>query len=273
MHKSATKCNETLNKWCKNKHRASKIIDTFETYQSPSSTEPGDHHGRAWPPSSARSTSCRFRTRTSFRGDRHHPAATPATLDAPRWASPSFPVARARVSPAPPSRGRRRPSAVDPVLIGRTALPRTASAARATDRWPPLVSDLNPPSRALAPELGWPSSDPAEPLQIRPVWCFFQKTAVRNYLNLLDYKIYRIFSECPNLVIQILMWTLQYCLASSTACMIFRTLEIIWDLFVVDLGFYHHKSKSGVLCDKNVWFQFSEMPCCNVKLENLVLLF
>jgi hypothetical protein len=32
MHKNATKCNETLNKWCKNKHGASKIIDTFETY-------------------------------------------------------------------------------------------------------------------------------------------------------------------------------------------------------------------------------------------------
>jgi hypothetical protein len=32
MHKSATKCNETLSKWCKNKHGASKIIDTFETY-------------------------------------------------------------------------------------------------------------------------------------------------------------------------------------------------------------------------------------------------
>jgi hypothetical protein len=33
MHKSATKCNETSGKWCKNKHGASKIIDTFETYQ------------------------------------------------------------------------------------------------------------------------------------------------------------------------------------------------------------------------------------------------
>jgi hypothetical protein len=32
MHKSATKCNETLGKWCINKHGASKIIDTFETY-------------------------------------------------------------------------------------------------------------------------------------------------------------------------------------------------------------------------------------------------
>jgi hypothetical protein len=33
MHKNATKCNETLSKWYKNKHGASKIIDTFETYQ------------------------------------------------------------------------------------------------------------------------------------------------------------------------------------------------------------------------------------------------
>jgi hypothetical protein len=34
MHKNATKCNETLSKWCKNKYGGSKIIDTFETYQS-----------------------------------------------------------------------------------------------------------------------------------------------------------------------------------------------------------------------------------------------
>jgi hypothetical protein len=33
MLKNATKCNKTLRKWCKNKHGASKIIDTFETYQ------------------------------------------------------------------------------------------------------------------------------------------------------------------------------------------------------------------------------------------------
>jgi transposase InsO family protein len=34
MHKSATKCNEIIGKWCKNKHGASKIIDTLETYQA-----------------------------------------------------------------------------------------------------------------------------------------------------------------------------------------------------------------------------------------------
>jgi hypothetical protein len=33
MHKNAMKCNETLSKWCKSKHGASKIIDTVETYQ------------------------------------------------------------------------------------------------------------------------------------------------------------------------------------------------------------------------------------------------
>jgi hypothetical protein len=36
MHKNATKCNETICKWCKNKHGASKIIDTFETYHTTS---------------------------------------------------------------------------------------------------------------------------------------------------------------------------------------------------------------------------------------------
>jgi hypothetical protein len=32
MHKNASKCNKTQSKWCINKHGASKIIDTFETY-------------------------------------------------------------------------------------------------------------------------------------------------------------------------------------------------------------------------------------------------
>jgi hypothetical protein len=33
MYKNAMKCKETLSKWCKNKHGASKIMDTLETYQ------------------------------------------------------------------------------------------------------------------------------------------------------------------------------------------------------------------------------------------------
>jgi hypothetical protein len=32
MHKNTMKCNKTQSKWCINKHVASKIIDTFETY-------------------------------------------------------------------------------------------------------------------------------------------------------------------------------------------------------------------------------------------------
>jgi hypothetical protein len=43
MHKNATKCNETLSKWCKNKHGASKIIDTFETYQAAALKVGGDN--------------------------------------------------------------------------------------------------------------------------------------------------------------------------------------------------------------------------------------
>jgi hypothetical protein len=35
MHKNAMKCNETLSKWYKNKHGASKIMDMLETYHSP----------------------------------------------------------------------------------------------------------------------------------------------------------------------------------------------------------------------------------------------
>jgi hypothetical protein len=34
MHKNAMKCNKTQRKWCINKDGASKIIDTFETYQA-----------------------------------------------------------------------------------------------------------------------------------------------------------------------------------------------------------------------------------------------
>jgi hypothetical protein len=45
MHKNATKCNETLSKWCKNKHGASKIMDTLETCQATSSlSSPDENH-------------------------------------------------------------------------------------------------------------------------------------------------------------------------------------------------------------------------------------
>jgi hypothetical protein len=34
------KCNKTQSKWCINKHGASKIIDTFETYQGADTVMP-----------------------------------------------------------------------------------------------------------------------------------------------------------------------------------------------------------------------------------------
>jgi hypothetical protein len=63
MHKSATKCNETIGKWCKNKHGASKIIDTLETYQASSHiggtakawAVPPWCVGPLWPPSNSSS--------------------------------------------------------------------------------------------------------------------------------------------------------------------------------------------------------------------------
>jgi hypothetical protein len=55
--------------------------------------------------------------------------------------------------------------------------------------------------------------------------------------------------------------------------MIFRAIENIYVLIVVDLGLYLHKSKSGVVSDENVCFQFSGMHCCCVKLQELDLLF
>jgi hypothetical protein len=42
MHKNATKCNKTQSEWCKNRHGASKIIDTFETYQYITSIREGE---------------------------------------------------------------------------------------------------------------------------------------------------------------------------------------------------------------------------------------
>jgi hypothetical protein len=43
MYKNATKCNETIGKWCKTKHGASKIIDTFEMYHTAADPEDPDH--------------------------------------------------------------------------------------------------------------------------------------------------------------------------------------------------------------------------------------
>jgi hypothetical protein len=63
MHKNATKCNETIGKWCKNKHGASKIIDTFETYQRQRATASTEELGG--------SSSEASRSRSSRKGEIH----------------------------------------------------------------------------------------------------------------------------------------------------------------------------------------------------------
>jgi hypothetical protein len=77
------KCNETQGKWCKNKHGASKIIDTFETYQN-----------SIW---EKRRTPSVFRSETLCRqkeGSRrwprrpHHPLARPGLARATKWCGP-----------------------------------------------------------------------------------------------------------------------------------------------------------------------------------------
>jgi hypothetical protein len=39
MHKNAMKCNETVGKWCINKHGSSKIIDMLEMYHCHAAAE------------------------------------------------------------------------------------------------------------------------------------------------------------------------------------------------------------------------------------------
>jgi hypothetical protein len=95
MHKSATKCNETICKWCKNKHGASKIIDTLETYQLSGCpifalppSPPALHRHRS------PGTSAAARARTLAHRRCAHTLAPPS---APRPPAPPRPCARPRL--------------------------------------------------------------------------------------------------------------------------------------------------------------------------------
>jgi hypothetical protein len=78
MHKNAMKCNETQGKWCRNKHGASKIIDTFETYHPPPPTVLHDLQNQTLtieqrdriPPPRRRRSRRRERGPAKHRGDR-----------------------------------------------------------------------------------------------------------------------------------------------------------------------------------------------------------
>jgi hypothetical protein len=162
--------------------------------------------------------------------------------------------------------GRRRPSAVD-LWSNRTDRnvryrfgnhESLTAGTRSSVIW-------NHPLPRSNPGLGWPSSDLAEPRRSGP-FLFFLESINSIWNSLLDSKMCRNVSVNPKFVNQISMWSWCYCLPECAACLIFMVLEIICDLFVVDLGFYLHKSKSEVVCDEIDWFKFSEMPCCYVKL-------
>jgi hypothetical protein len=53
------------------------------------------------------------------------------------------------------------------------------------------------------------------------------------------------------MVISNFLWSLHYCLSNGTACVIFRTLNIIWGFNSVDLLIYTHLCKSDVLYTEN----------------------
>jgi hypothetical protein len=98
MHKSATKCNETLGKWCKNKHGASKIMDTLETYQEPKRRRNGakrrpHHQGarpRAWP--------CRPMVSPTWSTS----DAAPSPIKTPRRGKPKHPITFSETHRNPP---------------------------------------------------------------------------------------------------------------------------------------------------------------------------
>jgi hypothetical protein len=116
MHKSATKCNETLGKWCKNKHGASKIIDTLETYHLPPRRRLTLTHTALRNPSRGSGPSTRMRWSPL-------PASPPASIRLPhRPPQGCGPMTRADTPCAPPATCIDIDIDVD-VGPGRTASP------------------------------------------------------------------------------------------------------------------------------------------------------
>jgi hypothetical protein len=88
------KCNETLSKWCKNKHGASKIIDTFETYHpAPPMLSP------------PRCAVSRRHRASPMRLDQTPPCARPPPVDSPSW-STSISLRHRRVGAPVPADAR-----------------------------------------------------------------------------------------------------------------------------------------------------------------------
>jgi hypothetical protein len=95
MHKSATKCNEILSKWCKNKHGAPKIMDTLETYHTTPGPQQLGPAGKAAGHLAAQPTGCVHGTSAQQRPWR---LTTSTTIGQRR---PQQPLGRPSGPPAP----------------------------------------------------------------------------------------------------------------------------------------------------------------------------
>jgi hypothetical protein len=145
MHKSATKCNETLGKWCKNKHGASKIIDTLETYHASAANLATTARLRVVPfPSSLRRACARLRA---------HPRAPACPLLSSCTSTMRVPLyARSNAAPADPLPAQLR-SAASTLLM--RIFPRAAPAALPRTR-PGGSADLHHSMRARPYAIGDP---------------------------------------------------------------------------------------------------------------------
>jgi hypothetical protein len=101
------------------------------------------------------------------------------------------------------------------------------------------------------------------------MFVFFFRKLQSIDLNLLVCKICRIFSECPNCVIQIAMSSSFCVLSRNVACMIFRSMYNICGINSVDLVSFNKKCKSEVMWFENEFFQFLVL-LLNVSLHNSV---
>jgi hypothetical protein len=179
MHKNATKCNETLSTWCKNKHGTSKIIDTLETYHSLSRlTESREHQPVEQTPAHANTCALQSRhlhlPRTHLQNrDPCIKLAMPAidTTAAPDSAT-SLHTSIMRLPPRPRYATLSRPTAIDAVEEHRSATESSISPCWCTPSsfFPQGESDVGAPS----------SSDPC-------IWGFLPEVSGRILeLHLID---------------------------------------------------------------------------------------
>jgi hypothetical protein len=158
MHKNATKCNKTQSNWCINKHGSSKIIDTFETYQTAK-------HRRCIPtprrtPKADAVSSPRIRAGGA-------PDPPPQPLEPSLWLTAR--VAAPRTADAAQERRHNTtPSSLGARLAphrAQLAIPATKARGRCNQRRPPMPSLSPHPLRALPAPPRKPGPSPPGPGQ------------------------------------------------------------------------------------------------------------